>query len=65
MLPLFLRDVRARPVALGRGPALAAAAGVFFAADMFSWGTGLQLSNAATTTFLANTAPVWVGLARL
>lgn len=65
MLPLFLRDVRARPLAARRGPALAALAGLFFAADIFAWGTGLRISNVATTTFLANTAPVWVGLGAL
>lgn len=65
MLPLFARDVRRQPVQAGQGVWLAALAGLFFAADIFAWGTGLQLSNVATTTFLANTAPVWVGLGAL
>jgi drug/metabolite transporter (DMT)-like permease len=65
MLPLFLRDARRQPLRSGRGVWLAVLAGLFFAADIFAWGTGLQLSNVATTTFLANTAPVWVGLGAL
>ena len=41
---------------------LAVWAGVFFAADLGSWMTGVVLSGATSPTLLANTAPLWVGL---
>jgi len=37
-------------------------AGFFFALDMFFWSTGIMMSGATNPTFLANTAPLWVGL---
>ncbi|MCC6188410.1 MAG: DMT family transporter [Anaerolineales bacterium] len=46
-----------------RGVWLAALAGLFFAGDLSSWNTSLLITNAANATLLANTAPLWVGLA--
>lgn len=48
---LPLRDVR-----------IALLGGVFFAADLAFWATGVMLSGATNPTLLANTAPLWVGL---
>lgn len=36
--------------------------GVFFAIDLIMWNSALLLTSAATSTFLANSAPIWVGL---
>ncbi|MBU1101473.1 MAG: DMT family transporter [Bacteroidetes bacterium] len=41
------------------------AGGVVFAIDLIMWNTGLLLTSAATSTFLANSAPIWVGLGTL
>lgn len=40
-------------------------AGVFFAADIGLWTTGVVMSGVVNPTLLSNTAPVWVGLAAL
>ncbi len=37
--------------------------GAFFAADLALWNTGLKLTSAANATLIANTTPIWVGLA--
>ena len=37
-------------------------AGLFFAADLAAWSTGVMLSGATNPTLMANTAPLWVGL---
>lgn len=39
--------------------------GLFFAADLVFWATGVMLSGATNPTLLANTAPLWVGLGAL
>ncbi len=36
--------------------------GLFFAADTAVWSTALTMADAATTTLLGNTSPLWVGL---
>src|SRR5437764_273744 len=65
---VVLAPLMARGVATGRVPvqrrawALAAAAGIFFAADLAIWGTALFLVPVATATLLANNAPIFVGL---
>ncbi|MCZ6529140.1 MAG: DMT family transporter [Chloroflexi bacterium] len=41
---------------------LALLGGIFFAADLAAWATGVVLSGATNPTLMANTAPVWVGL---
>ena len=43
-------------------PFIALAAGLFFAADLVLWNSGILISGAATPTLMANTAPLWVGL---
>jgi len=37
--------------------------GALFAGDLVLWNTGLKLTSAANATFIANTTPIWVGLA--
>lgn len=54
-------DVR-RDWLAGQPIGLAFLGGLFFAADLGLWTTGIQLSGAATPTLMANTAPLWVGL---
>ena len=44
---------------------LAFLGGIFFAADIAAWATGVVLSGATNPTLLANTAPLWVGLGTL
>lgn len=44
---------------------LAIFGGLFFAADLTFWATGVTLSGATNPTLLANTAPLWVGLGAL
>ncbi len=44
---------------------LALLGGIFFAADLAAWSTGVVLSGATNPTLLANTAPLWVGLGAL
>lgn len=41
---------------------MAVLGGLFFAADLAAWSSGVMLSGATNPTLLANTAPVWVGL---
>jgi drug/metabolite transporter (DMT)-like permease len=48
-----------------RPAAYAALAGLFFAADIGLWGTGVVLRGATIPTLLVNTAPIWVGLGAL
>jgi drug/metabolite transporter (DMT)-like permease len=62
MLPLFLRDRKQRQITSRRAVLLAMLSGVMFAGDIFFWNTGALMSNVTTPTFLANTAPLWVGL---
>ncbi len=40
-------------------------AGIFFAGDLTSWNTAVLISNAANSTLLANTSPLWVGIGAL
>jgi drug/metabolite transporter (DMT)-like permease len=54
-----------RPSLPRRASWLAVLAGVFFAADLAAWATGVTLSGAANPTLLANTAPIWVGIGAL
>ncbi len=61
----FLRDARAeseRGKLNGREIWIALLAGVFFAADLFFWNTGVLLSGATNPTLMSNTAPIWVGI---
>jgi len=58
----FYRRGRARGHFSRQGVRLALMGGLFFAADLAFWSTGVVLSGATTPTLLANTAPLWVGL---
>ena len=59
----FYRRVKANKVSLSRqGLRFAVLGGLFFAADLALWSTGVVMSGATNPTLLANTAPLWVGL---
>ena len=63
--PAFLRNLRkVRPLP-ARGVWIAVLGGVFFAADLGTWASGVMLSGATNPTLLANMAPLWVGLGSL
>lgn len=64
LMPLFWR--RYRNVLRQIQPRLMVISGLggaFFAADLALWNTGLKLTSAANATLIANTTPIWVGLA--
>jgi drug/metabolite transporter (DMT)-like permease len=61
----FLRGVRAGGTLPRRGIQFAFLGGLFFAADLAFWTTGVVLSGATNPTLLANTAPLWVGMGAL
>ena len=48
-----------------RGIELSVLAGVLIGLDMVFWTTGVMLTGPTTPTLLANTTPVWVGLAAI
>jgi drug/metabolite transporter (DMT)-like permease len=58
----FFRRVRARGPLPWRGIGIALLGGLFFAADLGFWATGVMMTGATIPTVLANTAPLWVGL---
>ena len=61
----FYRRVKAQAGLSRRGLRFAVLGGLFFAADLALWATGVVLSGATNPTLLANTAPLWVGLGAL
>jgi len=61
----FYRRVRTRGRLPRQGLRFAVLGGLFFAADLALWATGVVLSGATNPTLLANTAPLWVGLGAL
>ena len=61
----FYRRVKAQGSLSRRGLRFAVLGGLFFAADLALWMTGVIMSGAANPTLLANTAPLWVGLGTL
>ncbi len=61
----FYRRVKARESLPRQGLGFAVLGGLFFAADLAFWSTGVVLSGATNPTLLANTAPLWVGLGAL
>jgi drug/metabolite transporter (DMT)-like permease len=65
MVVPFRRRMLARGGLSRTGVRYAILGGVFFAADLGFWSTGVMMSGAANPTLLANTAPVWVGLGAL
>lgn len=58
----FLHNLRGRPALPRREVLIAMLAGMFFAADLFFWNTGIMISGATNPTLMGNTAPIWVGL---
>jgi len=60
----FCAHIRGRSLPR-RGVALAALGGVLLAIDLWLWATGVAMSGATIPTLMANTAPLWVGLASL
>ncbi len=61
----FYRRVKATGSLSRRGLRFAVLGGLFFAADLALWSTGVVMSGATNPTLLANTAPLWVGLGAL
>ena len=61
----FYRRIKAQGRLSRRGLRFAVLGGLFFAADLALWATGVVLSGATNPTLLANTAPLWVGLGAL
>lgn len=61
----FYRRVKAKGNLSRQGLRFAVVGGLFFAADLALWATGVVLSGATNPTLLANTAPLWVGLGAL
>ena len=61
----FYRRAQTRRGLPGRAIGLAVLGGLFFAADLALWSTGVMISGATNPTLLANTAPLWVGLGAL
>ena len=61
----FYRRVRAASGLPRRSVQIALLGGLFFAADLAFWTTGVVMSGATNPTLLANTAPLWVGLGAL
>ncbi len=61
----FYRRVKAQGNLPRQGLQAAVLGGLFFAADLALWTTGVVMSGATNPTLLANTAPLWVGLGAL
>jgi len=61
----FYRRVKTRGSLPRQGLRFAVLGGIFFAADLALWATGVVMSGATNPTLLANTAPLWVGLGAL
>lgn len=61
----FLAQQRRFPLSDLRGIRFAALAGLFFAADIGFWSTGVVLAGAINPTILTNTTPLWVSMAAL
>jgi len=61
--PFSLHVRRAKRPLVRRGIAFAVLGGVSLAADLWLWATGVVMSGATVPTLMANTAPLWVGLA--
>ncbi len=61
----FYRRAKTRGGLPRRGVLIALLGGLFFAADLALWATGVVMSGATNPTLLANTAPLWVGLGAL
>jgi drug/metabolite transporter (DMT)-like permease len=62
-LPFSLHVRKAARPLPGRGVLFAVLGGVSLATDLWLWATGVVMSGATVPTLMANTAPLWVGLA--
>lgn len=64
LTPLFWRRYRGQ-VGQVRWPLAATAlfGGALFATDLALWNTALKMTSAANATLIANTTPIWVGVA--
>ncbi|RMG89116.1 MAG: DMT family transporter [Chloroflexi bacterium] len=62
LTPIFWQQRRKNPKLPRKESLIALLAGLFFAADLTFWNTGILISGATNPTLMANTAPVWVGL---
>lgn len=61
----FYRRARAKGELPRDGIRFAVLGGLFFAADLALWATGVMMSGATNPTLLANASPLWVGLGAL
>jgi drug/metabolite transporter (DMT)-like permease len=61
----FYRRVKARGRLPRHAVLIALLGGLFFAADLAFWASGVVISGATNPTLLLNTAPLWVGLGTL
>jgi drug/metabolite transporter (DMT)-like permease len=61
----FYRGIKNGKSLPRQGLQISALGGLFFAADLAFWSSGVVLSGATNPTLLANTAPLWVGLGAL
>ncbi len=60
-LPFTVQARQASPLSR-RHIFFAMLAGLFFAGDLSLWNTAVVIGNAANSTLLGNTSPIWVGL---
>lgn len=58
----FFRGLKTSEAPSRRETLIAVLAGLFFAADLFFWNTGILISGATNPTLMGNTAPIWVGI---
>lgn len=65
VVPFAVRKHRQEWKFGARSVAIAVVAGLFFAADLALWSSGIMLGGATNPTLMANTAPLWVGLGSL
>ena len=63
LLPLWAIRQRARPLPDRQTVILAALGGMFFAFDVALFNSAILLTSATSTTLIANSTPIWVGLA--
>ena len=62
LLPVWALGARARPRPSRQTVLLAALGGVFFAFDLALFNSAILLTSATTSTLIANSTPLWVGL---
>jgi drug/metabolite transporter (DMT)-like permease len=62
LLPFWAVRTRGRPLPDRKTIALAALGGVFFSFDLALFNSAILLTSATSTTLIANSTPLWVGL---